>query len=485
MTATSLFLLQKGQSSALVVLFFPSAIGGLGGKIQKALGSQPSIVIDQTAKGTEDLEQILRFARSSTGTDDLWLACLGGFSAGCQRVRALCLAGGEAKSYLFIDGAHASLPPADWQIDYLKQLVERARQETTTLVLTHTYIVTEPQLKYTSTAGVARLVTGWPLPKPPAGSYTFSTSGLLSVYSVSSEPVDPLAHIVQANVWLPMVLDRHVRALVEPGYRPGGLPRPPPPTPPAPLPAPQGGGAGIPGKIFTASEGWLDLETDYLPRVVTRENGNAASAALEAQAIAARTYVLRAMLDHPSLGTPAQPIINSEKFQTYAATATAQCIDATRRTAGIVATYSHQLILGNYVAGAIWTPSGVPGQDTTNTEKWVTYNKGKTGTFVKPTALASTARWENRGCMSQNGADWLARHGEGHLAILRFFYGLDLELVDLRGARPVPAPPGPGQQPAPVPQLPESDAPASPSSGDDGAAFFAFAGVGLGWMLQR
>ena len=35
----------------------------------------------------------------------------------------------------------------------------------------------------------------------------------------------------------------------------------------------------------------VDVETDYLPRVVTCENGNAAPAALEAQAIAARSYL--------------------------------------------------------------------------------------------------------------------------------------------------------------------------------------------------
>ena len=56
--------------------------------------------------------------------------------------------------------------------------------------------------------------------------------------------------------------------------------------------------------------------------VVTRENGNAAPEALKAQAIAARTFVLRAMLDDPHLGTPARPIENSERFQTYAAKAT-------------------------------------------------------------------------------------------------------------------------------------------------------------------
>jgi hypothetical protein len=173
-------------------------------------------------------------------------------------------------------------------------------------------------------------------------------------------------------------------------------------------------------------DGWMRFEEDYLPRVVTGENGHAHPEALKAQAIAARTYVQRAMRDHRALGRTV-PIINSQKFQVYARSAFASCIAAVVDTRGIVARYQGRLVLGNYVAGALWT-SGKAGADPTHTERWVTYNEGKTGRFVQPTRLSDTRRADNRGCMGQNCADWLARSGRRYPEILRFFYGADLDL---------------------------------------------------------
>ncbi len=54
--------------------------------------------------------------------------------------------------------------------------------------------------------------------------------------------------------------------------------------------------------------------------------------------------------------------------------------------------------------------------------------EGKRGAFVKPTKLADTKRPDNRGCMSQNCANWLAGKGRRYPDILRHFYGADLEL---------------------------------------------------------
>jgi hypothetical protein len=181
-----------------------------------------------------------------------------------------------------------------------------------------------------------------------------------------------------------------------------------------------------PDRVLTV-DGWMRLEEDYVPRVVTRENGQAHAEALKAQAIAARTFLRRAMRDDRSLGST-KPLDNSEHFQTYASKATARAIEATEATRGMVARYKGELILANYVAGAIWTPDGSPGNDPTHTERWVTYNEGRTGDAVRPTSLSSPTRSDNRGCKSQNGADWLAHHGYAYPAILRFFYGADLEL---------------------------------------------------------
>jgi hypothetical protein len=181
-------------------------------------------------------------------------------------------------------------------------------------------------------------------------------------------------------------------------------------------------------KVLT-EEGWLDFEDEYLPRVVTGENGRAHPAALKAQAIASRTYALRAMQDNPALGR-SEPISNSQKFQVFAKKALLPCIEAVRATRGMVAKYQGKLIIANYVAGAIWD-NGKPGRDPTRTEKWVTYNEGKTGTGVQPTRLSSTKRSDNRGCMSQNAADWLARAGRTYVDILRYFYGADVEITSV------------------------------------------------------
>src|SRR4029079_9306298 len=135
-----------------------------------------------------------------------------------------------------------------------------------------------------------------------------------------------------------------------------------------------------------------------------------------------------------------------------------------------------ELITANYVAGALRTLDGGVGSDPTKTERYVTYNEGKTGTFVKVTPIPSLNRWQNRGCMSQNCANWLARHGYDREKILRYFYGLDLELTDVRGSVPSPTHPVPGRPtprtPAPRPR-PEAD------DADDGGAVLAIAGAGL------
>lgn len=169
----------------------------------------------------------------------------------------------------------------------------------------------------------------------------------------------------------------------------------------------------------------MDLE-DYVARVCTRENGAAAFEALVAQAVAARTYVLRAMRDEAPIGTPAKPIPNSQAFQTYAPVASPACAAAGARTRGLVLRYQGTLIIANYVAGARLREDGAFLDDPTRTEKWVTYNRGRAGPQVLPTALSRPDRADNRGCMSQNGSNWMARRGHGFATILRFYYGEDV-----------------------------------------------------------
>jgi len=189
----------------------------------------------------------------------------------------------------------------------------------------------------------------------------------------------------------------------------------------------QAGAVGVPTGAFWLStqDGWMELE-DYVARVCTRENGAAAFEALKAQAVAARTYVLRAMRDEGPIGTPAKPLPNSEGFQTYAATASPGCLAAAGQTRGVVLRWGGALIVANYVAGARLKEDGTLGDDPTRTEKWVTNNRGRTGMQVLPTPLSRVDRADNRGCMSQNGSDWMARRGLDFAAILRFYYGDDV-----------------------------------------------------------
>ncbi len=169
----------------------------------------------------------------------------------------------------------------------------------------------------------------------------------------------------------------------------------------------------------------MDLE-DYVARVCTQENGAAAFEALKAQAVAARTYVLWAVRDEAPLGTPEKPIPNSQSFQTYAPVASPACTAATAQTRGLLLRHGGALVVASYVAGAHLDDAGLAASDPSRTEKWVTYNHGRTGTLVVKTPLLRTDRADNRGCMSQNGADWMARRGHDFVAILRFYYGDDV-----------------------------------------------------------
>ncbi|MRG98151.1 SpoIID/LytB domain-containing protein [Polyangium spumosum] len=180
-----------------------------------------------------------------------------------------------------------------------------------------------------------------------------------------------------------------------------------------------------PERVFT-SAGWLSLEREYVPRVVAGEHPYAHPEAKAALAIAARTFVLRAMRDRPTLGrTTAIP--SGEQFQVFARGASEECVVAASVTRGIVLRYQGRMILANHVAGAYWKPDGSLGSDPTKTERWVTYNVGRRGSEVVPTGLSLRSHPGNRGCLGQHCAHWLASQGYDHRTILRFFYGDDVE----------------------------------------------------------
>ena len=206
------------------------------------------------------------------------------------------------------------------------------------------------------------------------------------------------------------------------------------------------------------SSGRLLLESEYIPGVVACEIGhrNWGVAAMEAQAIAARTYLMRFL--ERTKGKQEVPI--GPRFQCWKRTQKAEIISASRNTAGVIMRYQGRLITGNYVSGTTkltfdcepkspaesgyqfdtWqTMLGQYRRDrkkygrtrfkgTNWTEIFVTRNEGRSGADVAPSAIARTIT-SNRGALSQNAAVCLSNNlGYETHSILRYFFGEDIEI---------------------------------------------------------
>ncbi|MCA9530839.1 MAG: hypothetical protein KC543_11935 [Myxococcales bacterium] len=183
---------------------------------------------------------------------------------------------------------------------------------------------------------------------------------------------------------------------------------------------------------YVEGSGVVDVERDYLPRVLACENHAAGPEALRAQAIAARSYLYYELERRGS-------ITDGETDQVYTCgrSPTPAIYDAVRATAGVVARYRGEIVATFYVAGATQvSPScAQPVSDRTTTERYVTYNLGRSGDAViqSPLGYINPANVQNRGAMSQNGANCLADSGWRAADILRFYYGTDLTLTRALG----------------------------------------------------
>lgn len=178
--------------------------------------------------------------------------------------------------------------------------------------------------------------------------------------------------------------------------------------------------------------GEVDVETDYLPHVVNCENGGAAFEALAAQAIAARSYLYYELDRAGSIGDG-----TGDQVYTCGREPSEDHYRAVEATSGIVLQYMGTQVAAFYVAGALQEPPDCRGgtDDPTNTERYVTYNEGKSGDGIDQTTLGfvDPTNHANRGCMSQNGSHCLAGLGWPHRDILRFYYGEDIEMVQAEG----------------------------------------------------
>jgi len=185
-------------------------------------------------------------------------------------------------------------------------------------------------------------------------------------------------------------------------------------------------------------KGVKEVETDYLPRVITCENGGASLEALKAQAIAARSYLYYKL---ETSGT----IVDGQGDQVYTCGAQPQAkhYQAVNETAGQVLRYKNQTVAAFYVAGSKQSPPACKGVNDVPTEKYVTYNEGLSGDNIQQTTLGwvNPKNYRNRGCMSQWGSRCLETAGYDHMKILRFYYGEDIGLVTAEGSCVAPPQP--------------------------------------------
>jgi hypothetical protein len=180
-----------------------------------------------------------------------------------------------------------------------------------------------------------------------------------------------------------------------------------------------------------AGVGDVDVESDYLPHVIACENGAASLEALKAQAVAARSY-----LYYKAANYPGQPITDGQGDQVYTCNNQPSAIhyEAVAATAGEVLTYQGTQIAAFYVAGAVPTSTSCEAfagdDDYSETEHYVTYNWGRRGSGADQTSLGwvDQGNHANRGCKSQNGAHCLSEAGWDYEDILRYFYGMDVDL---------------------------------------------------------
>ena len=189
----------KGDPRPLVVGFLLG--GDLDMYLPIAVGENACLVLDDAATGPA-MPQILEFAYKQANLRHVSELALIGYSAGCRRVRELRLAGANASAYVLVDGTHASFPPEQWQIDWLRDLANQARQGRILLVASHTQQTYCEELTngqaYSSTWRVLQMATGWSLSnggtiEKPA----ITRQGELWVYSYASAKADAAAHRAQ------------------------------------------------------------------------------------------------------------------------------------------------------------------------------------------------------------------------------------------------------------------------------------------------
>jgi hypothetical protein len=229
--------------------------------------------------------------------------------------------------------------------------------------------------------------------------------------------------------------------------------------------APQGPDQLMPVCVDTV-RGAMEVEREYLPGVLECEVGGfrKTPAALEAQAIVARTYLLA----HLTRKGPDAVFRLDATFQCWKAPKSEAVRAAVRATDDLVLHTSGDVLDANYASGTprrevdcqpkspaaagyddyatwaemrdAWVAARKAGKRLRFTgvgwtEILVTDNEGRTGLSVEATPFAIRRR-TNRGAFGQWAAACLAgKRGYAAPDIVRFFFGADVEF-----SRPVPPP---------------------------------------------
>jgi hypothetical protein len=203
-----------------------------------------------------------------------------------------------------------------------------------------------------------------------------------------------------------------------------------------------------PCTIHVEGTGVVSIEDEYVANVVACENGGAPMEALKAQAVQARGYLYFAMLV-----TGRTTIGDSTSDQVFSCSYTSagpRHYEAARATRGQYLSWNGHIVAPFYVAGAIPPDqyNGAPedaclgegGTDNTNTQRWVTYNQGRSSCDIDMTPLGwipgdgdCNRNPQNRGCASQNGQACLARRGWFYDEMQPFHYGSDIEIRQATG----------------------------------------------------
>ncbi len=200
----------------------------------------------------------------------------------------------------------------------------------------------------------------------------------------------------------------------------------------------------------------VNIEEEYIPGVVACENGGAPLEALKAQAVQARSF-----LYYKIFVAGQTEIRNSTADQVFSCSyrpngPDAIHIQAANETKGQYVEWNDYIVASFYVAGAIPSDpnpadavgscTAKPGDnDPTTTQKWVTYNWGKSVCNIMMTELGwapddCMRNPHNRGCASQNGEACLATVGWKYQDMLKYYYGDDIVLTNADGRCGGPAP---------------------------------------------